>query len=119
MKRLPIGIQTLQKIYDSNAVYIDKIAYAVRLIEQYDYVFLARPRRFGKSLFLDTLKELFEGNRALFSGLAAEKMHDWSKTWPVTRISFGRGNFSSFTNAIFRAWKMMIRRARHDLFYQL
>ncbi len=76
-----------------NYIYIDKTAIAVDLIERYKYVFLSRPRRFGKSLFLDTLKEIFEGNKELFSGLAAENLYDWEQTFPVIHISFGRGDF--------------------------
>ncbi len=58
-------------------------------------MFLSRPRRFGKSLFLDTLHNLFEGKKELFAGLAAEKNYDWSRTYPVIKISFGGGNFRS------------------------
>jgi len=65
------------------------------LIELGSYYFLSRPRRFGKSLFLDTLKELFEGNAPLFQGLAAENRWDWSKKYPVIRISFGGGVLGS------------------------
>ncbi len=71
-KRLPIGIQTLAKIHGGNCYYVDKTRFAISLIQNGSYYFLSRPRRFGKSLFLYTLKELFEGNRALFSGLYAE-----------------------------------------------
>ena len=56
---------------------------------------MSRPRRFGKSLFLDTLKELFAGNQALFKGLAAETQWDWAKKYPVLRISFGGGVLGS------------------------
>ena len=54
---------------------------------------MSRPRRFGKSLFLDTLKELFEGNEPLFAGLAIHDCWDWSIRYPVLRLSFGSGNF--------------------------
>ena len=57
------------------------------------HYFLSRPRRFGKSLFLDTLKELFEGNEALFEGLAVHDQWDWSVRHPVLRLSFGGGPF--------------------------
>ncbi|MEY4979864.1 MAG: hypothetical protein RLZZ352_2134, partial [Pseudomonadota bacterium] len=57
--------------------------------------FLSRPRRFGKSLFLDTLKELFEGNRALFTGLYADAHWDWTRRYPVIRISLGSGVLAS------------------------
>ncbi len=95
MKKLPIGIQTFRKIREDDYVYVDKSGIAARLIDRYQYVFLSRPRRFGKSLFLDTLHNLFEGKKELFSGLAAEKEHDWTKTYPVIRISFGAGNYRS------------------------
>ncbi len=95
MKKLPIGIQTFQKIREDDYVYVDKTDLAAQLIDRYQYVFLSRPRRFGKSLFLDTLHNLFEGKKELFTGLAAEKNHDWSKKYPVIKISFGGGNFRS------------------------
>ena len=90
-KRLPIGIQNLRELREEGHYYADKSGYAVDLAQGGKYYFLSRPRRFGKSLFLDTLKELFEGNAALFKGLAAETRWDWSKKHPVIRISFGAG----------------------------
>jgi hypothetical protein len=90
-KTLPIGIQTFAKIRDGAHYYVDKTPLALRLIQQGTHFFLSRPRRFGKSLFLDTLKELFEGNRALFEGLYAEQHWDWSVRYPVVRLSFGSG----------------------------
>lgn len=65
-RKLPIGIQTFRKIREEGCYYVDKTPYAIRLVEQGTHYFLSRPRRFGKSLFLDTLAELFSGNRALF-----------------------------------------------------
>ena len=93
MKRLklPIGIQTLAKIREGGCYYVDKTAFALDLIEKGGYYFLSRPRRFGKSLFLDTLKELFEGNEKLFTGLHAENRWDWSRKHPVIRLSFSDG----------------------------
>ncbi len=67
--KLPIGIQTFAKIRESNYYYVDKTPFALQMIENGSHYFLSRPRRFGKSLFLDTLKELFEANEALFRGL--------------------------------------------------
>jgi hypothetical protein len=90
-KKLPIGIQNLREIREQGYYYVDKSPFALRLVEEAKYAFLARPRRFGKSLFLDTLKELFEGNQALFEGLHAADHWDWSKKHPVIRISFGDG----------------------------
>ncbi|WP_295544462.1 ATP-binding protein [uncultured Thiohalocapsa sp.] len=90
-KKLPIGIQTFREIREDDCYYVDKTPLALRLIKEGKYYFLSRPRRFGKSLFLDTLAELFEGNRELFSGLAAEGRWDWSRRFPVIRLSFGGG----------------------------
>ena len=90
-RRLPIGIQTFGEIIQEGHYYVDKSGYAVDLARTGKAYFLSRPRRFGKSLFLDTLKELFEGNVTLFKGLAAVTKWDWSKKHPVIRISFGGG----------------------------
>ncbi|MFT3812833.1 MAG: ATP-binding protein [Acidovorax sp.] len=95
-KKLPIGIQTFAKIREDGAYYyVDKTPLALRLIGQGTHFFLSRPRRFGKSLFLDTLKELFEGHEALFKGLYAEQHWDWSVKYPVLRFSFGGGVLGS------------------------
>ena len=92
-RRLPIGIQTFRKIREDNCYYIDKTAYIRRLLDEGTHYFLSRPRSFGKSLFLDTLKEVFEGNEPLFEGLYIHDRWDWSIHYPVLRLSFGRGNF--------------------------
>ena len=63
------------------------------MAEDGKHYFLSRPRRFGKSLFLDTLKELFEGNEPLFEGLAIHDHWDWSVRHPVVRLDFGSGHF--------------------------
>ncbi|WP_020561233.1 ATP-binding protein [Thiofilum flexile] len=94
-KRLPIGIQTFAKIREDNYYYVDKTQLALDLTRNGTYYFLSRPRRFGKSLFLDTLKELFEGNERLFQGLAVHEHWDWSVQYPVIRFSFGSGNFKN------------------------
>ena len=90
---LPIGIQTFRKIREQDCYYVDKTAYIRQLLDEGTHYFLSRPRRFGKSLFLDTLKELFEGNEPLFEGLYIHDQWDWSVRHPVVRLSFGRGNF--------------------------
>ena len=92
-RKLPIGIQTFRTIREEGCYYVDKTAYVRRLIEEGSHYFLSRPRRFGKSLFLDTLKELFEGNESLFDGLDIHGRHDWSIRHPVLRLSFGAGDF--------------------------
>ena len=65
-RRLPIGIQTFRKVREDG---LDKTTYIRRLLDDGTHFFLSRPRRFGKSRFLDTLKELFEGNEPLSEGL--------------------------------------------------
>ena len=92
-RRLPIGIQTFREIREEGHYYVDKTEYARRLVEEGKHYFLSRPRRFGKSLFLDTLKELFEGNEPLFRGLAVHDRWDWSARHPVVRLSFAGGSF--------------------------
>ena len=92
-RKLPIGIQTFSEIREDDCYYVDKTAYIGRLVAEGKHYFLSRPRRFGKSLFLDTLKELFEGNESLFEGLAIHQRWDWSVRHPVLRLSFGSGNF--------------------------
>jgi hypothetical protein len=90
LKKLPIGISTFSKIReDSEYLYIDKTDIALDLISNYQYVFLSRPCRFGKSLFVDTLKEIFEGNRKLFEGLYIYDKWDWEESYPVITISWG------------------------------
>ena len=94
MKMLPVGIQTFRTIIEDDYLYIDKTEIARSLIEKYRYVFLSRPRRFGKSLFLDTLHNIFEGNRELFRGLLIEEQWNWEVKYPVININFGGGIFS-------------------------
>ena len=90
---LPIGFQTFRDVRERGCYYVDKTGYALHMVGQGKHYFLSRPRRFGKSLFLDTLKELFEGTRELFEGLDACDRWDWSVRHPVVRLDFSGGNF--------------------------
>ena len=90
-RKLPIGIQNLREIRQGGHYYVDKSGLIVDLIEAGKHYFLSRPRRFGKSLLVDTIKALFEGQQALFEGLAAESRWDWSTRHAVIRISFADG----------------------------
>lgn len=87
MKKLPVGIHTFSQIRNEDYLYIDKTQEAYELINNYKYVFLSRPRRFGKTLFLTTLKEIFEGNKDLFKGLYIYDKYDF-EAFPVIRIVF-------------------------------
>ena len=97
-RRLPIGIQTFRKLREQDCYYVDKTHFIQRLLDEGTHYFLSRPRRFGKSLFLDTLKELFEGNEELFEGLHIHARHDWSQRHPVVRLSFGGGSYTEPAN---------------------
>ena len=92
-RRLPIGIQTFGEIRETDCYYVDKTPWIGRLVDEGKHYFLSRPRRFGKSLLLDTMKELFEGNEPLFRGLAIHDRWDWRAHHPVVRLSFGSGHF--------------------------
>ena len=91
LQNLPLGIHTLDKLRGSNCVYVDKTPMIHSLVKQPGAFFLSRPRRFGKSLLVDTLKELFEGNGALFEGLYIHDKWDWSRHYPVIKIDFAGG----------------------------
>ena len=92
-RKLPIGIQTFREIREDRCYYVDKTAWMRRLVDGGKHYFLSRPRRFGKSLLIDTLKELFEGNEALFEGLDVHEHWDWSACHPVLRFDFSGGDF--------------------------
>ena len=80
IRRFPIGIQTFEKIIEDNYLYIDKTGYVDEIANKYQYVFLSRPRRFGKSLLSSTFHCYFEGRKELFEGLKAGEMKkEWIK----------------------------------------
>jgi Predicted AAA-ATPase/PD-(D/E)XK nuclease superfamily len=87
MQNLPIGEQSFRKIREADMLYVDKTEHIHNLIKGASYCFLSRPRRFGKSLTLATIDELFCGNKDLFKGLWIEDKWDWSETYPVIRMS--------------------------------
>lgn len=91
--RYPIGIQTFSEIIEKGYVYIDKTRYISDLTSHGKYVFLSRPRRFGKSLLLSTLRAYFEGRRELFKGLAIDRMDvDWTPS-PILHFDFTSENY--------------------------
>ena len=91
--KLPIGLQTFRTLREEDYYYVDKTPYVQRLVAEGTHYFLSRPRRFGKSLLLDTLKELFEGSEALFAGLDIHPHWDWSVRHPVVRLDFSGGDY--------------------------
>jgi len=94
MKKLPLGIQNISEIITEKYLYVDKTKQIRELIEGGKYIFLSRPRRFGKSLLVSTLSEIFSGNKSLFQGLAIYEQIEWP-TYPVIVIDF---NLISYHN---------------------
>ena len=105
MKKLPIGKSVFKELRTEDCCYVDKTFFVKQLLDDHSkYWFLSRPRRFGKSLFLDTLRAAFAGEKKLFKGLFLEKIWDWDIKYPVINISFGRGTVTSvemLNNAIY------------------
>ena len=87
MSKYPIGIQDFRKLRKGGYVYVDKTEEIFHLLQRGNYYFLSRPRRFGKSLLLSTLKYLFQGERELFEGLYIAEKYDF-KPHPVLHFSF-------------------------------
>ena len=88
MKELPIGVQIFKKMRENDYIYVDKTEFVYPIARKEGNNFLSRPRRFGKSLLVNTFKELFLGNEKLFQGLWIHDKWDWSKTYPVLHFSF-------------------------------
>ncbi|WP_127470444.1 ATP-binding protein [Thiomicrorhabdus aquaedulcis] len=92
-KLLPIGKSTFKTLIEENYLYVDKTQHALTLIQSGTYYFLSRPRRFGKSLFLDTLATIFSGEKELFKGLHIYDKYAFPKH-PVINMSFNSGSYS-------------------------
>ena len=99
MKKLPVGIQSFKDIIVDNYVYVDKTQYVYSLISGVKYYFLSRPRRFGKSLLLDTIGEVFKGDKELFAGLWIHGSDYGFEKHPVIRLDMS--NISNATPEIF------------------
>src|SRR5574344_2016825 len=86
LKRLPVGIQTFEKLIEQNCLYVDKTAFFPKMTAYSKYIFLNRPRRFGKSLLVSTLQSYFEGRKELFKGLYIDSVEkEWTEH-PVLRF---------------------------------
>ena len=110
-RKLPIGIQSFEKLRRDGFLYIDKTAFIWRLIQSSNPYFLSRPRRFGKSLFLSTLAAYFLGQKELFKGLYIEKaeeelaVQENRSTWqacPVLYFDFNTGQYDTIESLISR-----------------
>ncbi|WP_248404725.1 ATP-binding protein [Butyrivibrio fibrisolvens] len=97
-RQLPVGIQSFEKLIDNNNLYVDKTEYVYRLVHTGMPYFLSRPRRFGKSLLLSTMKAYWEGKKELFKGLKIEELErdnpDAWQPYPVFYFDFNKANFA-------------------------
>ena len=112
---LPIGIQNFRTLRESGCYYVDKTPLIHQLVSQGRYYFLSRPRRFGKSLLLDTLHELFAGSESLFQGLHIHEHWDWNEAFPVVRLSFGGKNHEAGNLESSIQTQLMIAESNADL----
>ena len=94
-RKYPIGVQTFEKLRDGNFVYVDKTALIYKMVQEGNYYFLSRPRRFGKSLLLSTLKAYFEGKKDLFHGLALEQLEQEWHVHPVLHLDLNIERYAS------------------------
>ncbi len=99
IRNLPVGIQSFEKIRENNNIYVDKTGYIYRLVHTDVPYFLSRPRRFGKSLLLSTMKAYWEGRKELFEGLEIEElekgnMEAW-QPYPVFYFDFNRDSYQN------------------------
>jgi len=93
MMKYPIGVQDFEKLIDEGYIYVDKTEFIYKIAQTGNIFFLSRPRRFGKSLLISTLKAYFEGKRELFRGLAIEALEKEWREYPVIHLSFASGEY--------------------------
>ena len=106
MKKIAIDTSSLREIIESGRIYVDKTRYYIDMINMGKYFFLSRPRRFGKSLTIDTLANIFSGNKELFKGTCIYDRYDF-ESYPVIRFSMN--NISAYSEEEF------LYSLKHDL----
>lgn len=114
MKKLPIGIRTFAKITENDLCYVDKTPQIARIAEQDEFYFLSRPRRFGKSLLIDTIAEAFQGKKELFKGLYLENNWNWNSCHPVIRIDFAEGVYKTLDRLESRMMRILASHAEQE-----
>ena len=109
MEKIATDIYTFSRLREDGFTYVDKTdaLYAMASGEVGAQFFIARPRRFGKSLAVSTLKSLFLGEREFFKGLAIEPKWDWSKKWPVLHLDMGSAQTESVPE-LKRRWRAIL-----------
>lgn len=109
--KYPVGLQHFETLRKDGYLYVDKTALVYRLANEMKYVFLARPRRFGKSLLLSTLQAYFEGKKQIFEGLAISDLEQNWQASPVFLLSLARynrseeGSLQSLLSTTFGEWE--------------
>ena len=93
--KYPVGVQTFEEIIKGGYLYVDKTELVYRLVNDNKYIFLSRPRRFGKSLLISTIEAYFRGRRELFRGLAMERLETEWAAHPVLRIDLAQESYES------------------------
>ena len=93
-RKLPIGIQTFEKVRKEGYLYADKTVMVHRLASEGKAYFLSRPRRFGKSLLLSTFESFFLGKKELFQGLAIETLETEWKQYPVFHLDLNAEKYT-------------------------
>ncbi|MBQ0129397.1 MAG: AAA family ATPase, partial [bacterium] len=118
--KLPIGIQSFEKLRNEGFLYIDKTTHIYNMVTSGCYYFLSRPRRFGKSLLLNTLESYFLGKRELFEGLAiADLEHDWTE-YPILHLDLNTEKYdtpSSLTDKLsstLSRWESIYNNDEHE-----
>ena len=112
LKPIPIGNPNFREIIENGNLYIDKTKYIYNLISNKsvdNIFFLSRPRRFGKSLTIDTLEQIFIGNKELFKGLYIYDEYDFEE-YPVIRLNMSLTPFSDLKGLLSNLYKLQIRK---------
>ena len=112
MRKLPIGIQTFEKLREENYLYVDKTAMVYKIASNSTPYFLSRPRRFGKSLLISTFEAYFQGHKDLFHGLAIEKLETQWEEYPVLHMDLNArkyeiaGDLIAMLNQYLEKWEL-------------
>jgi hypothetical protein len=117
MRKYPIGLQNFRKIREEGFLYIDKTEIIHQLITSGNYYFLSRPRRFGKSLLLSTIKEIFSGSKELFQGLWIENNWNWEQKHPIIQLSINQINYQA--KGLYKALNDELAIIAHELNIQI
>ena len=120
VRKLPIGIQSFDKLRTENYLYVDKTEFIYQMAYQGAHYFLSRPRRFGKSLLLSTFEAYFEGKKELFEGLAIEKMETEWKKYPVLHLDLNAKKYETpadliaMLNQTLEKWEIVYGNEKKD-----